>query len=222
MSEFLDITHEYGPYVARGVGITMELTAISMAISLAVGLLVALALLSRIWPVVIVMRIYVEVARGIPPIVQLFIVYFGLASAGLILSSFVAAFLTFGFIGGAYLAEIFRAGINAVDRGQVEAAKALGMSYATTMRRVVVPQATRIVLPPIANQSIDMLKATAVVVTIGVADITFRAYNVSSTTFRSMEILILAGIIYLCLSYPMSLGTRLLERRLSRDLRHDE
>lgn len=217
MAEFLRIVHDYGPYIARGAWVTLQLTVIGMALAIIIGLVMALLLVSRIRPLTMVARAYVEIVRGTPALVQLFLIYFGLAGAGIVLRPFVAAILAFGIMGGAFVAEILRAGINAIDPGQSEAAWALGMDQRTTMRQVILPQAIRVVLPPITNQGIALLKDTSLVVTIGVADITYRSYNIAVQTFRAMPIYIFSALIYLAMAYPASLAVRRLERYLDRE-----
>jgi polar amino acid transport system permease protein len=129
------------------------------------------------------------------------------------LNSFTAAVLTLGFIGGAYLAEVFRAGIESVDRGQVEAAVSLGMRPAPVMRRIVLPQALVLILPPFTNFVIALLKDTSLALTIAVPEIMYRSYDVASQTFRSMEVYTMAGAIYLAICLPLSRLVRALERR---------
>jgi polar amino acid transport system permease protein len=217
METFLELAREYGPYIARGAWVTLQLTVYGLAISLVIGLVVSLALVSRFRPLRWPARTYVEVIRGTPAILVLFLIYFGLASVGVVLAPFVAASLAFGILGGAFVAEIFRAGIESLDRGQLEAALVLGMDYRTTMRVVILPQAVRVVLPPITNTAITLLKDTSLVLTIGVADITYRAYNVATQTFRAMPIYIISACIYLAMAYPASIGVRRLEAYLDRE-----
>jgi ectoine/hydroxyectoine ABC transporter permease protein EhuC len=217
MSEFLDIAKEYGPYIVKGAWVTLQLTVMGMALALVIGLIVALLLVSGIRFLAFFARAYVEIVRGTPAIVQLFLIYFGLTGIGIILRPFVAAVLAFGILGGAFIAEILRAGIKAIDPGQTEAAWALGMDQRTTMRHIILPQAVKVVLPPITNQGISLLKDTSLVVTIGVADITYRSYNIAVQTFRAMPIYILSALIYLAMAYPASLAVRRLERRLDRE-----
>lgn len=216
----LELLKEYGPYIAKGALVTLELTAAGMGLALPLGLAGALMLLSRRRPLIVVARTYVELVRGTPAIVILFLFYFGLASAGVVLSPFVGAWLALGVMGGAFLTEIIRAGIEGVPRGQMEAAEALGMDYRVAMRRIILPQATRLVLPPVTNSAILMLKDTSLVLTIGVADITYRAYNVASSTFRAMPIYLIAALIYLAMSIPLAFAVRYLERRLARSGDH--
>lgn len=212
----LELIVNYGPYIAKGAFVTIQLTVAAMLIALPIGLTGALMLLSgRRW-LVVPARIYVEVIRGTPSIVVLFLIYFGLAGNGLVLSPFLGASIALGVLGGAFCAEIFRSGIEGVPHGQREAAHALGMNYRTSMRRVILPQAMRIALPPITNTFIQMLKDTSLVVTIGIADITYRAYNVATSTYQAMPVYMIAAVIYLAMAYPASLGVRKLEARLDR------
>lgn len=217
MRTFLELLREYGPFIARGAWVTIQLTLAGLVISLGIGLVTSLALVARFRPLRWVARAYVEIIRGTPALVQLFLIYFGLASMGIVLPPFVAASLAFGILGGAFVAEIFRAGINALDPGQREAALALGMDYRTMMQKVILPQAIRVVLPPITNTGITLLKDTSLVITIGVADITYRAYNVATQTFRAMPIYIITALIYLAMAYPASVGVRRLEAYLDRE-----
>ncbi|MCO6502568.1 MAG: amino acid ABC transporter permease [Acidimicrobiales bacterium] len=212
----LDLVREYGPYIARGAVVTIQLALASMAVALPIGLIGALMLLSgRRW-LAAPARLYVEVIRGTPSIVVLFLIYFGLAGNGFVLSPFAGATTALGVLGGAFCAEIFRGAIEGVPVGQREAAHALGMDYRVMMRRVVLPQAMRLSLPPLTNTFVQLLKDTSLVVTIGVADITYRAYNVATSTYRAMPVYMIAAVIYLAMAWPASIGVRRLEARLDR------
>jgi polar amino acid transport system permease protein/cystine transport system permease protein len=148
---------------------------------------------------------------------QLFILYFGLVEVGLVtLEPLQAAVLGLGLNGGAYLAEVFRAGIQAIHREQVEAALSLGLTPLNAMRRVILPQAFRIVLPPIGNFSIGLLKDTAVVSAVAAPEIMFRARQLTTETFQSGQIYLIAALVYLGLSLPLSQVVRRLERVSSR------
>ena len=159
---------------------------------------------------------YVEVLRGTPALLQIFVIYFGLASYGIRLEPLPAAAITLSILGGAYVTEIIRAGIEAVDRGQVEAAESLGMSKAAIMRRIVLPQAAVMMLPPFTNYLISLIKDTSLALTISVPEIMYRSYDVASQTFRSMDIYAIAGVIYLAMCFPLSRLARRLERRNAR------
>jgi polar amino acid transport system permease protein len=213
LSSFLDLAVRYFPYIARGIWITVELTLLSLCVSGVLGLAAAMGKMSGSRLASVPARIYIEVIRGTPALLQIFLVYFGLTSYGVRLEPLPAAVITLGLIGGAYLAEIFRAGIEAVDRGQVEAATSLGMKRSAIMRRIVLPQAMVLILPPFTNFLIALIKDTSLALTITVPEIMYRAYDAANQSFRSMEIYAMAGVIYLAMCYPLSRLARWLERR---------
>ena len=213
MSDFLSLAGHYLPYILKGAIVTIELTVLSLLISVVLGLIAAISKLSGRRVAAAIANVYIEIIRGTPALLQLFVIYFGLTSFGLNLNSFTAAFLTLGLIGGAYLAEVFRAGIESVDPGQVEAAVSLGMRPAPVMRRIVLPQAVVLTLPPFTNFVIALLKDTSLALTIAVPEIMYRSYDVASQTFRSMEVYAMAGAIYLGLCLPLSSLVKALERR---------
>lgn len=213
MSEFLSLAARYFPYILKGTIVTVELTVLSLMISVILGLIAAIGKISGRRAAVAAAGLYIELIRGTPALLQLFVIYFGLTSWGVNLDSFTAAVITLGFIGGAYLAEVFRAGIGSVDRGQVEAAVSLGMRPAPVMRRIVLPQAFVLILPPFANFVIALLKDTSLALTIAVPEIMYRSYDVASQTFRSMEVYTMAAAIYLAMCLPLSRLVKVLERR---------
>jgi polar amino acid transport system permease protein len=213
MSDFLTLAGRYFPYILQGTIVTVELTALSLVMSIVLGLAAAIGKLSGRRFAVWIANAYVELIRGTPALLQLFVIYFGLTSWGINLDSFTAAVITLGFIGGAYLAEVFRAGIESVDRGQVEAAVSLGMRPAPVMRRIVLPQALVLTLPPFTNFIIALIKDTSLALTIAVPEIMYRSYDVASQTFRSMEVYAMAGAIYLAICLPLSRLVKVLERR---------
>jgi len=204
VSPLIEIALRYWPSLLKGTAVTLELTATSLLLSIVLGLLGAFGRLSRSPVVYGISTAYVEVIRGTPLILQLFFVYFSLTQFGIVLSGFVSATIALGLFGGAFLTEIFRGGIQAVERGQIEAAYSLGMTQREAMRKIILPQAFRLVLPPLANHAILTLKNTSIVVTIAVNDLMYEAYNGASVTYRSMEFYTLAGLIYLAFCYPMS------------------
>lgn len=213
MLDIVSLLERYFPYILKGTIITVQLTLTSLVLAVILGLIGALCKLSKrrilTWPA----NVYIEVIRGTPALLQIFIVYFGLASYGFKLEPFSAAAITLGVIGGAYVAEIFRAGIEAVDRGQVEAATSLGMRPPVIMRRIVLPQAMVLILPPFTNFLIIMIKDTSLALTISVPEIMYRSYDAASQSFRSLEIYAMAGAIYLLMCYPLSRLVHRLERR---------
>jgi His/Glu/Gln/Arg/opine family amino acid ABC transporter permease subunit len=213
---FFDFAVTYIRYIAQGAIVTLELAVCALALGLTLGLFGALARRSNIRLLAVVGTIYVEVVRGTPALLQIFVIYFGLASYGIRFEPFTAAVLTLGLISGAYITEIIRAGIAAVDRGQVEAAVSLGMAPSTVMRRIILPQAAALMLPPFTNFVVSLIKDTSLALTISVPEMMYRSYDVASQTFRSLEVYALAGVIYLAICYPLSRAARWLERRTAR------
>lgn len=203
------------PYLLQGALVTVQISLLSMLLALVLGLVAAVAGLSRARLPRILASIYVEVIRGTPLLVQLFIVYYGLPSVGVRLEPFMAGFLTLGAHYGAYLSEVYRAGIYAVDRGQWEAAASIGMSRGMILREIILPQAFKTILPPVGNYFISMLKDSALVATISVTELLRAGQLRVAITFRAMEIYLIIAAIYLAMSYALSLLIRHLERRTS-------
>jgi His/Glu/Gln/Arg/opine family amino acid ABC transporter permease subunit len=194
---------------------TIEVTAGAFVLAVIVGLLLALLQRAQFDLVRKAARTYIEIVRGTPVLAQLFILYFGLAEFGLKFTPLQAAILGLGLNGAAYLAEIFRAGIQSIHAGQMEAALTVGMTPLAAMRYVVLPQALGVVVPPTANYSIALLKDTAVVSAVAAPEIMFRARNLVMETYLSMQIYILVALMYLVLSFALSRVAVALERRLA-------
>jgi His/Glu/Gln/Arg/opine family amino acid ABC transporter permease subunit len=184
----------------------------SFLFALVFGLIVALLRISR-WRILRVPAIaYTELFRGTPALVQLFVIYFGFPDVGFQPSPFEAAIIGLGLTGAAYLSEIYRAGIESIHRGQMEAALTLGMTPARAMRYIVLPQAVRTMLPPITNFAIVLLKDTAIVFAVGVIEIMALARNLVTETLQSAAVYLIAGAIYLCMTIPMARLAARLER----------
>jgi ABC-type amino acid transport system permease subunit len=162
------------------------------------------------WPAVA----YIELVRGTPILLTLFLVYFGLPRFGIRLPSIPAAVIAFSLNGGAFMAEIIRSGIQSIDRGQFEAADALGLGWARAMTRIVAPQAIYVILPPVVNFGVELLKLTSIALVIAVPEVTFYAYNAIAETFRTFELLALAALVYIVVSVPLSQAVHVLEKRL--------
>jgi His/Glu/Gln/Arg/opine family amino acid ABC transporter permease subunit len=195
-----------------GAAMTVEVTVGALAFALVAGLVVALLRMSR-WRVVRVLAgVYVELIRGTPALAQLFIIYFGLPDLGVSPKPVTAAIIGLGINGAAYLAEIYRAGIEAIHKGQIEAALSLGMTPRRAMQYIILPQALRLMLPPITNFSILLLKDTALVSVIAAPEIMFFARNLVTETYQSMHVYLLAAVIYLCMTIPLSRLVARLER----------
>jgi His/Glu/Gln/Arg/opine family amino acid ABC transporter permease subunit len=205
----------YLPSLLGGIVVTLQLLAISVVAGLAIGVVGALALR---WGNAFVrgcVRCYVELVRGTPALVQVFIIYYGLGDIGVALPAMAAGSIALSFFGGAFFVEIVRGSIDAVDVGEVEAARALAFSDIQLLALVVATQAMRIAVPPVMNMVADLLKATALVVVIGAPDLMYFAYNASSETYRPMEILSLAGLMYFAIAFPLSSLAGHLERSLA-------
>jgi len=203
----------WAPDLWAGVQLTVFLTCGSMAIALVLGLLLALARISPSRAVRLPTVLFVELIRGSPLLLQLFYIYYVLPLIGIRLTPIQAGLAGLSINYGAYLSEVFRAGIAAVDRGQWEAADALGLSRGWTMRLVVLPQAIRIVVPPVGNYFVSLFKDTALVSTISIAELMFRGQLIAADTFKYMRIYTVVFGIYLAISIPASLAVRYLERR---------
>lgn len=203
----------WAPDLWAGVQLTVFLTCGSMALALVLGLLLALARISRSRVLRLPALVFVELIRGTPLLLQLFYIYYVLPLIGIRLTPIQAGLAGLAINYGAYLSEVFRAGIAAVDRGQWEAAGALGLARGLTLRLVVLPQAIRIVVPPVGNYFVSLFKDTALVSTISIAELMFRGQLIAADTFKYMRIYTVVFVIYLVISIPASLAVRWLERR---------
>jgi len=203
------------PPLGKGAVMTIEITAISVGMGVLIGIFVGVGRVSKNPILFIPSTIYVEVIRGTPLLAQLFIVYFGLPSLGINLPPFTAAVIAMGINSGAYVTEIFRGGIQSIEKGQMEAARSLGLSYFQAMRYVILPQALRRVLPPLGNEFIAMLKDSSLASTIAIAELMRVGREITSRTFRSFEVLGVVALLYLVITLPLSLVVRYMERRMS-------
>lgn len=206
---------EWGPYILLGVPLTIVVSVLSIIFATMFAVVGALGRLSRTAPIYAVATLYVSLVRGTPLIVQVFFIYSALPEFGIVLPAFVAGVFALAFNYGAYLTEIFRAGIQAVPRGQVEAAAALGMTERSTMRRIVLPQAIRIVIPAIGNDFISMTKDSALVSFVALQETFWRARTVGSANFQSFATLMLAALIYWVMTIVFSLFQERLEKRMA-------
>jgi polar amino acid transport system permease protein len=212
----MDLIAQVLPYLLRGAAMTILLTLVSMTLALIAGMVLALMRLSRNWTFNLVSGAYIELIRGTPLLVQLFIIYYGLPQYGIRLNAFTAGVLGLSMNYSAYLAEVYRAGILAIDRGQWEAGGSIGLSRTALLRYIILPQAVRILLPPVGNYFISMLKDSALVSTISIIELMRAAQLRVAITFRAMDIYLLVALIYFLMSYPFALLIRYYERKASR------
>jgi len=201
-----------GPLL-RGLGVTLEISAISLLLAFIIGLLTAVLRLSNSLPGQVLSRVYLEVSRNTPLLIQLFFIYFVMGPI-LGLDRFWAAVLSLSFFEGAYASEIFRSGIISVEKGQWEASHSLGLSYKHAYRFIVFPQAFRRILPPLASQAISLIKDSALVSTIAVYDLTMEAQALISETFLTFELWFTVALMYLVITITLSFFVSYLEKRM--------
>jgi polar amino acid transport system permease protein len=220
--------------ILDGLVLTLELTVLAMAIGVVLGVLLALMRMSQSLLVSSASWTYIWLLRGTPVLVQILLWYnvaalyptiglgvpFGPSlvhlDANTLITPFVAATLALGLNEGAYMSEIVRAGIISVDEGQTDAAQALGMTRLQTMRRIVLPQAMRVIIPPTGNETISMLKTTSLVAFVALADLLYSAQLIYSTNYKTIQLLIVASIWYLAVTSVLSIGQYYIERYYGR------
>ncbi len=216
-----DLIVQSFPLLLTGAGITIEITAISVGFGFLIGMFVGIAKLQQFKPVRWIASIYVDFIRGTPLLVQIFLIYFALPIAlGQRIDPFVAAVAACSINSGAYVAEIFRGGIQSIDKGQMEAGRSLGLSYAQTMRFIILPQAFKRIIPPLGNEFIAMLKDSSLVSVIGFEELTRRGQLVIARTYGSFEIWLTVAFLYLVMTLTISRLVAYLERRYNIDDKH--
>jgi len=202
------------PSLLVGATVTLRITSLSIALGLGIGIVAGLA---RVWPNVALRAVagaYIELVRGTPLLVQIFLVYFGLPALGLNLDPFVAGVIAMGINSGAYVGEIVRGGIESIARGQMEAALSLGMTWHQAMYYVILPQAFVRILPPLGNEFIALLKDSSLVSTIAIAELTRTGQIIITRTFKSFEIWSGVALFYFIMTYLISRIVRFSEERL--------
>ena len=187
----------------EGTQVTLEIFTITLAVAIPLVLLAALARISGLRPLAVLMEFYIWLMRGTPLMLQLLFVYFALPMVGIMLPDIAAALLAFILNYAAYFAEIFRAGIQSINRGQYEAAKALGMTYPQTMRRIVIPQMIRNVLPPISNETINLVKDTSLIYILAMNDLLRVARTIVQREF-DMTPFVIAAVFYLVMTFVLT------------------
>lgn len=207
---------KYGSFFLKGIKITILISLIGVALGSILGAFVALMKLSKIKIISWIASIYIEILRGTPMLVQVFIVFFGITAAlGLDISALVCGTIALVINSSAYIAEIIRAGINAVDKGQMEAARSLGLNYRQTMKSVIMPQAIKNILPALGNEFVTLIKESSIVSTIGVGEIMFNAQVVQGISFDSFTPLLVAAALYFVLTFVLTRIMNMIEGRLN-------
>lgn len=208
--------YTFFPTLVKGAGTTIFISVIAMALAVVLGLILTIIRLYSRPPLSSMATGYIEIYRGTPLLIQLFILYYGLPNIGLSLSPLTAAFLGLGMNYAAYEAELYRAGISAVPKGQMEAALSLGMTRGIAIRRVILPQAFKIALPGVTNDFIALFKDSSLVSVIAMVELTKTYSILAASTLRFFELGIIVAFLYFGMSYPLSLFARRLENRLKR------
>ena len=205
------------PLLLRGAGLTLEITALSVGLGLVLGLFLGLGQLSSLAIFRIPAKIYVDVIRGTPLLIQIFIIYFALpAVIGRRIDPFVAAVTACSLNSGAYIAELFRGGIQSISLGQIRAGLSLGMTYRQTMRYIVLPQAFKRIIPPLGNEFIAMLKDSSLVSVIGFEELTRSGQLIIAETYGTLEIWTCVAILYLVMTLTISQIVSRLEKRFKK------
>lgn len=210
----LEFASKILPILLEGAKLTVMLAVLALFFGTIIGLISALMRLSKIKIFNGISWVYTWAIRGTPLLVQLFIWYYGFPSIGIELNAFTAAVCALSLCEGAYISEIFRAGIQSVDQGQREASYSLGMTHFQAMKRIILPQAFKVVLPPYGNECITVLKDTALVSTISLVELMRKGQLLDATYFRSMEIFIIVGLIYLAITSVIMIAIYHLEKRM--------
>lgn len=204
------------PFLLSGLWMTLLISAITLVASVILGMVVALADMSRFWPLRLVGQLWGEIIRNTPILVQLLWVYYVLPIVfGIEISAFMACVIGLSAYASAFISEVYRAGIQSVPRGHREAAQVLGLSPFHTFIRIIMPQAVRTILPPLAANFVQLIKYSSLASVISVEEITRRATELSSTTFRPLEIFSFVALIYLVICWPLAQAIRIWERRLA-------
>ncbi len=202
------------PLLLIGAGVTIQITVLSVGFGLLIGMFVGIARLSQKGIIKFVAAVYVDFIRGTPLLVQIFIIYFAMPIVlGQRIDPFFAAIAACSINSGAYVAEIFRAGIQSIDVGQMEAGRSLGMTWVQTMRYIILPQAFKRIIPPLGNEFIAMLKDSSLVSVIGFEELTRRGQLIIARTYGSFEIWMTVAFIYLIMTLTISRMVTYLERR---------
>lgn len=216
MSSFFEYVGQCMPQLTLGLKLTLQMTVFSLILAVVVGMVMCLFSISKVKPLNWISGIYLSLIRGTPLMVQAFFIYFGITGALHIqITSFSAAILVLCLNAGAYLSEIFRSGIAAVNKGQMEAARSLGLPYGVAMRKIILPQAIRIVIPSVLNQFIITLKDTSILSVIGCGELMRQGQLIVSRNYQSFQTYAIVAVMYYVVVIVLTKAFQLVERRLS-------
>jgi His/Glu/Gln/Arg/opine family amino acid ABC transporter permease subunit len=215
--DFFALLQESMPLLLQGLALTLQLSALSLAIAMVLGIMASLMGMSRNPVLRAINKVYVAIIRGTPLLVQGFFIYFGLTGVlGIRISAFAAGTIALSLNAGGYLSEIFRGGIQAVDPGQREAARSLGLSARQTTWRIIIPQAIRICIPSVVNQWCITIKDTSIISVIGLAELTKMGQQIIARTYQSFQVWIIVDVMYFAVIWLLTLASRYVERKVSR------
>ncbi len=211
----IEIIQQAMPFLLQGALVTIKLTTAAVIIGIILGTILGLARVARNNFISGLAKIYIEFFRGTPLLIQLFLLYFGLPNLGIELEAYSAAIIGLGLNSGAYVGEIVRSGINAINKGQMEAARSLGMSYFQAMKYIILPQAIKQVIPPLGNEFIALLKDSSLVSVIAVKDLTRQGRLIISRNYESFLIFTAVAVLYFIMTFIMTRLVNYVERRVS-------
>ena len=216
MSSFFEYVGQCMPQLTLGLKLTLQMTILSLVLAVIVGMITCLFSISKVKPLNWISGIYLSLIRGTPLMVQAFFIYFGITGAmGIRITSFSAAILVLCLNAGAYLSEIFRSGIAAVNKGQMEAARSLGLPYGVAMRKIILPQAIRIVIPSVLNQFIITLKDTSILSVIGCGELMRQGQLIVARNYESFKTYAIVAVMYYVVVVVLTKIFQLVERRLA-------
>ncbi|MBO5149828.1 MAG: amino acid ABC transporter permease [Anaerotignum sp.] len=216
MSGFFEYVGQCMPQLTMGLKLTLQMTILSLVLAVIVGMITCLFSISKVKPLNWISGIYLSLIRGTPLMVQAFFIYFGITGAlGIRITSFSAAILVLCLNAGAYLSEIFRSGIAAVNKGQMEAARSLGLPYGVAMRKIILPQAIRIVIPSVLNQFIITLKDTSILSVIGCGELMRQGQLIVARNYESFKTYAIVAVMYYVVVVVLTKIFQLVERRLA-------
>ena len=215
---FFELLAQSMPLFLMGMKLTLELSFVSLAIAMVIGIVASLMGMSSVPIFRVINRTFVAIIRGTPLLVQGYFIYFGLTGVlGIRMTAFMAGVIALSLNAGGYMSEIFRGGIQAVDPGQTEAARSLGLSKSQTTWRIIIPQAIRICIPSVVNQWCITIKDTSIISVLGLAELTKMGSQIIARTFRSFEVWIMVGILYFIVIYLLTILAHIVERKVSLD-----